>query len=787
MKKLCGYDLNGWRDTAARNWIILPDGEEKEVPLAIVEGGIFGVVVETGAKADGGLVGGVQGGISPHGLGAGWGAIGAPEKRVRVTELLTSDPPIEHLTAALKGMSSLAGFGVASLDDHAETSELLQERLLTALRKAKISTPLLVWRSVLSTLFAVESGMVSEGQTVGVISHVADGVTVQRLRIRRERSHGDTVLAPERKSVGKLVRSDWGYQGLARRAREAVVSASSSDRTDHLTWARANGRLALGISAETEVLRQSNGDWAILKPPTALDFGRSPEQPDLRADIVGCDILLLETLSEGAVREAFHSAVVRSVGRDVHILVEKAVAEGALHAARRLSKRDPIYFDFLPQISTIVQRRDAAENFDLVDSEETLPAGEVYRSPKPARLAIQAGQDRFSIFLRKETAEHPRKAEVHIGVKLDQTVPVDLWVEQSPASGRAKILVHSQQLGHHFQVDWDGATELDQNWNELLEGFKKPAPTIPGRLVLACGIDAWNDSPRGDGLFTLLEKNVDRAVVDWTALANRLSARPGGKYAISSDGAIPSEVDAASISRLDRLVERALDEVRRGLKGEGVGTQSFRFLTWQFRRCPAEVSSWLIEAWDKEVRGHPIFTQGAHWKLAYQGLGRVANNQNFELQAIHKVLGKTIDNWKWQKETAAMAFLLSRSETAPKLLTRKDVDRIAKRVLREFEENLGSTYTRFQYAPMLLVGLLRWRVVEPFALVEGQDPIADKLVRSVERTILDLQHNVRARPLAKYGRILEQTLEELRGEGSNPELLLDIYEGADGRDADDQA
>jgi len=27
MKKICGYDLNGWHDTAVRNWKILPDEE----------------------------------------------------------------------------------------------------------------------------------------------------------------------------------------------------------------------------------------------------------------------------------------------------------------------------------------------------------------------------------------------------------------------------------------------------------------------------------------------------------------------------------------------------------------------------------------------------------------------------------------------------------------------------------------------------------------------------------------------------------------------------------------
>ncbi len=785
MRKLCGYDLNGWRDSAARNWILLSDGEEREVSSSVIDGGIFGVVVETGAKTDHGLVGGAQASISPHGLGAGWGVVGAAGRRLRVTDLLKGDPSIPHLTAALKGMSSGASFGIASLDDHGETGELLQEHLLAALRKAKVSTPLLVWRSVLATLFAIEGGMVEEGQSVGVVSQAEEGVTVQRLRIRRERSHGETVLAPERRSTGKLIHSDWGYRGLAKMAMDAVARASLLDRIDHLEWARSNGRLALGFQADPEALRQGNGDWHVLRPPQAIDHAHIPALPDLRADADGCDIVLLETLSTGLIREAFHTEVTHRVGRDVVLLPENSIAEAALLAARRLSRRDPIYFDFLPQISTIVQRRDAVENFDLVDSDETLPAGEMYRSPKPAKLAIQAGQDRFSIFLRKETSERPRKAEVNIGAKVDHTVPVELWVEQSPASGRAKILVHSQEFGHQFQVDWDAATELEQSWETLIEGFQRPAPTIPGRLVLACGIDAWNDSPRGDGLLTLLERNAEQAVVDWAALANRLSARPGGRYAISSDGAVPSGVDPISLSRLDRLVGRALEEVRRGLKGEAVGTQSMRFLTWQFRRCPSDVSAWLLEAWDKEIRGHPIFTQGAHWKLAYQGLGRVASNQHFELQAIHKILGKTVDQWKWQKETAAMAFLLSRSETAPRLLTRKDVERLARRVLREFEENLGSTYTRFQYAPMLLVGLLRWRLVDPFALVEGQDPVADKLVRAVEKTLGDLNHKDRFRARAKYGRILGQILEELRGEGSNPELLLDIYGGADGSDTDE--
>lgn len=352
-------------------------------------------------------------------------------------------------------------------------------------------------------------------------------------------------------------------------------------------------------------------------------------------------------------------------------------------------------------------------------------------------------------------------------------------MEQSPASGRAKILVHSHQLGNQFQVDWDGATELQTNWEDLLDGFKRTKPTIPGRLILPCGMDSWNDNPLGDGLLTLIEKNVGRPNVDWTALANRLAARPGGKYAVSSDGEIPSELDPTAEANLGALIDRAVADVRDKLRKRAEGTDSIRFLTWLFKRCPADVAVLLLEAWDQETRAsHPIFRLGAQWKLAYQGLGRIANTQNHELHAMQKMLSRTVDTWKWQKETAAMAFLLSRSETAPCLLSRSEVDRVAKRVLWEFKENLGTTYTKFQYAPLLLVGLLRWRLREPFALVSGQDPVADTLVNAVEATLADLAVPSRARAFAKFGRILEQTLEELRGEGSNPELLLDIFGGA---------
>jgi hypothetical protein len=110
------------------------------------------------------------------------------------------------------------------------------------------------------------------------------------------------------------------------------------------------------------------------------------------------------------------------------------------------------------------------------------------------------------------------------------------------------------------------------------------------------------------------------------------------------------------------------------------------------------------------------------------------------------------------------------------VLTRKDVERLAKRVVLEFKAEHGSDYTRFDYAPFLLVGLLRWRLLEPNALVAGDDVLADRLMAEVDRALPDIKRAARQKPkLNKYLKILEDCRAELQGEGRNPNLLLDIY------------
>ncbi len=784
MRKLCGYDLNGWRDFGCRNWLVRPDGDEEEVSCSVSHGGICGVVVRVGDGQDTQFVGGAQAMLAPHGLGAGWGDIGKEENRLKIIDILSdADPKVEVLAKALTGLVPGSGFGVASIDDEPGSSELLQDRLLKALRKARISSPLLVWRPVLAALYAIETGAVDRPMKIGVLCHSAKGFALQTLQIRMEGIGSSGILAPERSRSGEVLESGWGYAPLLERAHEALRTSAMGGAPQSIAWAKASGRMILGLPTQAEMLRLDNGDWQMLVPPGSLPLDGLPPPDGLRQAFRNCDLLLFETLSEGVIRERLTTLLAPVFEKPVFALPPDAVAIGAMIGARRYSSQEPVYFDFLPQISTIIQSPEGPESYDLVDPGTTLRAGETFRSPKPAQFAIQAGQERFSIYIRKQTADRPRKVTIRIGAKLSKQTPVDAWVEQRPASGSAKIQLMSSDLAQQFQADWDSAEELPQTWEDLLASFEKPAPTIPSRLILPCGMNVWHDNARGDGLLKIVADQVTRAHVDWKALADKMAARPFGHYALSSDGEFPGEIDEATRTDVHRLIERAMAHVRQRLAGKiDDDNQSLRFLTWLFRLCPPEVTVWLLEAWDQQVRGHRLMTHGSHWKLAYQGLGRIVSKGSHEQQAIHTILRKRIDEWTWQRETAAMAFMLSRSDTAPRALSRKDVERIARRVILEFKDNIGSNYNRFQYAPFLLVGLLRWRLVEPFALVAGHDPTADGLMRAVEITLKDLNIPSRAKAKAKYGRILEQVVEELAGSGTNPDLLLDIASGGDDSD-----
>ncbi len=790
-RKLVGYDLNGWCDRAARNWMIGPDGEEtigdKE---EFISGAVLHpAVVQTGENNARRWVGGAQAALAPHGRGGGWGEIGDRTRRKSVQDLLSSeDTPANQLAAALSGLAFGARHCAVSIDDHPARSEFLQERLLAAIAKGRLGRGLLVWRSVLSLLGCLSEQSplfaVSDDLVVGVIGHVAEGFTIQRLRIRRESGQRRQIYAPERSRAAAPITSILGYHGLSEQARKQLAGANVSHRGNWAEHAQMPFAVALGYEPLPELLRSDHGDFFLLNPPDPLAVTFDDLPASFSHCLSGCGLVVFESLSQGELRQAIFSALSARCGLPLIDLPVDIVARGALEAARRHSEGEPVYFDFLPQISTIVWGDDGASNFDLIDADATLPAGRVYRSPKPARFAIQGGQSNFSVHLRKELADCPRRAIVDIGQKVSVATPVSLIVEQAPAAGRAQLIIEAPQLSRQFVVNWDTAEETHKSWDEVIAELNVFRASIPSRMVLPCGTEPWEDSPNGQGLASLIEENEKRKLVDWNSLASKMTQRSQGHYCISSDGEVPREISSDLVAKLEHLTERALAHVQDRIAGRLVDdNESLRFLTWQFRRAPEVVQDLLLKAFDAQLpqTRHAFVTHPMSWVLVYQGFGRICRDEHHEQEAFRHMFRRPVSNWSYRQETAAAAFLLSRSDTAPLLLDRKDVERLVSRVLLEFQSELGGNYTKFNYAPFLLGGLLRWRLKERNALVVGVDPLAEKLRSAIEKTIEDFGRATNRnasflRAASRYAPLMRQLLDELEGQGGNPNLLMELYE-----------
>ena len=778
MKKLVGFDLNGWNDFAAKNWLEVPGQETIEDVEQVVHGGVGGAVVKVSeaAKTDG-FVGGMQALRAPHGRGEGWGVIGDENRRLSVRAML--EDPTTHVEALASALSSMAASRkattVLAIPDLPHLSEEKQEALLRCLQFLRAGRRLLVWRSVLSVLAALSDFDIStwkEGQKVGVVQHHSTGFAVQVLRLRFEGQ-----FAPERKTVGRLVESDCGLDRLIERANEIVKGAASNpDRADHVMASNLPCRFALGQQCSAEPMRQWNGRWEVVEPPESFKVPHKPLPTAISDLLSDADVILFDTPAVGKVRDQLCTLLKQAVGQDVFVQSSDAVARGGLEAARRLSSDEPIYYDFLPQISTIVQDADGAKNYNLIPAGELLRAGQSYRSSRPARLGLVAGMEEIKVFIKRETDDQPRRAILPLLAPPQSNTVVELNLQQTPASGRARLTLVSEVFSAPMAVDWEASEPLEASWEEIIASLEPSKPSVPNRLVLPCGRENWFENERGLGLSELLEENVENPLPDWKTLKDKLSMRPFKKYSISSDGEYPSELADASKNLLEKAVKLAEEDVRMRLQGKGTqDNHSLNFLTWLFRKCPAWVVPKLLDGLEAETGQHPFVQVGGNRTLMLQGVGRTANSLEDQRRAFEHLLSLPLARWK-KDQMACAAFLLSRTDSAPLLLNREAVEFIAKVAENKIREAVGQEFSaRYSYGPYLLVGLLRWRLKDPWALVAGKDPLADRLLGATKELVAYLKRRVASDPrLVGHHQVLTQVCEELEGKGSNPDLLVDL-------------
>lgn len=782
MKRLAGYDLNGWRDVAVRNWLKQP-GEDDETDRRVqVSGGIGSAVVALGAdeKNPQPYVGGVQALLAAHGRGPAWGTLGEVWRRRSVLAALSDDSTGEQIAASLIAMAPSPDIAVLAIADTGDVNELDQERLLHALKLVGAQRRLLVWRPVLAILATPDIDQYPDRSRIGIISHTADGFSTQVLTLRQ-----GEVTAPERRDPGQKHRSQaWGLAHLRKRAAEQLLKTLHLETTEEIAYVGLIDALALGETPRPAPIRIDVGRWRAVAPLTSLSLPLSLSLPAGRfpaalSDIFrDCEAIKLDTplATQSAVTLA--ERLSEHLGLQVLALSECDVASGAFHAAERIQNDQPIYFDFLPQVSTIVEGKEGAENHNLIGADELLPAGKLYRSPTPARFAFQPNQEAIEVYLNKQDAQWPRLANIQLPEPARTATVVELTLEQQPAAGRARLMLQAQDEPLSYLVDWNSAKVIKKSWEALIESLQPQRPVVLDRLVLPSGLDLWEGYGRKNkGLSTLLQQNVKKDSPDWKALADCATQRFMGHYAVDSDGNLPRGIQKKDTQALDEMLARAEREMRLRIKSQVIpDNHPLRFATWTFKRCPESLVELLMEALGAQVGGHPLIRHISHRMLVYQGIGRVLRDKDQIKQAISHLLHLPIGRWK-RDQTACMAFLLSRTDEAPRLLDKVKIVFLSKVAEKRLLEEVGGTYqVGFVNAPAFTAGLLRFRLKDPYALVLGDDPSADRLANGLDAVIKDLAEKRRhEQRLERHYQLLRDVREALEGSAKHTNLLTRIW------------
>lgn len=796
MRRWVGLDLNGWRDIAARDW----EPEDPDALLSkpkLIEGGLGSLSVRQDA---GDWIGGPQAALAPHGRGAGWGRIGAPIRRRRVADLwqeLLTTPASDTTAAWYAAVDALARNSqslMLTVPDLPVFDEVAQSRTLAALKGIKRAQPRLLWRSVAVFLDSLHEGVLStstERNPVLVLVHGEDGIEAQQLVLRRVEEYPGH-FAPERDGYGRLLFPELGLKTLHQQLSRAMLEANLELVEGRSEASRTPIGMLMGeVSAgDVEILRRNNGTWMEV---TAPNLPSSLVPPVARPSLQGLNaerVLIASPLAPRLRVQLVEK--LRDFFPSIEVLPWESVARGALRAGRLIERGLPHYLDRLTPISLAVMEEEGPSFHSLMPTTATVPANREYVSEPITGLRWGRGKTQIEFFVLKGHVQTDDVEVRHWTVNADtspsQDADVELRLRQTPGQSWAKLSLTSK--------NWDGLQAIELEWDrlrpdprspeEILAALERPNPTVPQRIVEEPHLLAWMDDGGVVGLTARLEahapvKDLAQAIrrSKWVADLG-LGFRP-----IGTDGTFPANL----LPHTQRLFDERLEEAERHIvdvwRGNGVfrDNSALLFATWAFARCPVQIQEALVETLEREVqtgKAPLLVTNGAR-VVIIAGAGRAVTGT----ERLGRMFQALINRQTNTVILSALSSALSRRAEAPSALTPALVNKIASRLDSVLDDLIAqrSFKIKFKNALTVLTGLLRYREIEPWALVRDRDMSAEKIALRLERAKTILSSHASTVPQgAKKLAIVSDLIDYLSGVGGDPNILRQIEDLSDTED-----
>lgn len=799
--RLVGLDVAGWQDVAARDWDI-DHADDVIGALRVIDGGVASVAIRDRSDR---WIGGPQAVLAPHGLGKGWGELGGSDRRISISEchdalINGQDAKSDAYGAAVASLSRHAEEAILNVSDLATTDEAARGRILRTVR-GKLKRTRLLWRPVALFLDALRVGLINPdkiGRRIGFLVHSGSGFEFQTLCLREDSEHPGH-FAPEREGYGILIGGSFGFSQLVDHVHEDVLRANPilAEKTFgriEISPGILTGRITLG---SRQVVRHNNGNWIELRAPEQVKLPTSSDLVDQFSKAIGEYDSLDKVFLATPLAPSLAAILLKSLQRvhsDTLQIDWQALATGALHAGRIVERGLPHYFDRLVPIGLAVFQGEEPIFVDLVDRTATLPANKEYISP-PRKLEWPSTKNELEFCVLKGDNE-VRQWKLSVPEAPGIERPVELILRQTPGQSWAKLDLSSRDwdilLRSPISLDWETLKPLEETPEEVLKRLRKPPPTIPTMIVEDANIVFWTGNQRIASMLQILSSGeakphiLAKALSRSTRILDDSTGNWTRVWTIGTDGALPDDISSKDAATLDRVMAPIAEVVLTAAKtGQPLSANhELRALTWMFTKCPDAVQTAVVEALEAEYSGmaHALLVPTAAGTVLVQGAGRAVTGKErirrvlTVLVAVHPfVAGRKANSNTFN----ALAMLLARRREAPDALNPKLVARIARIVADELEttaqaKNPGKFRVRFKNAMSALAGLFRYREVEPYALLKGDDPTAGRLWEDLEKIRFSLISARAHIPQADAKiAIVGELLKLLEGQG-DPDILRRI-------------
>ena len=386
------------------------------------------------------------------------------------------------------------------------------------------------------------------------------------------------------------------------------------------------------------------------------------------------------------------------------------LAHGSALYASRLAEGLPTYFDTLPRLQTVVQRRGVPAWEPLLEQNDRyVEGGRVWRrEPDLDGFAIRKGGSELSTALDHGDYKTVRDITTPLGTTCTAKQPVSLSVSIDPGQGGARIEilpVDKSMFGRRrVFVEWQRMADTGKTPEQYLERFPRAFPVTAERRS---SLVRWQAARPVVELYLskakagILDNPPLVSVVDILKRKD-VSQMPQDATAVASDGTTP---DASGL--LARFVERAASLLaahqRRGSQSSDKLVRALGYTSTDDPRL-LDYLMGRIENFGADLPDYDLVASG-------NCLRSPAAIERFARAFTARMRRSTVGTNDWLKALAAI--LRYRSEATEQISSPvcMEVTRYALEVFKSELESANANY-RFRNACLIIVYLLRRRAFD---------------------------------------------------------------------------